>query len=68
MEIISRVDAASEGLTRFYTGKKCRHGHLSERFVSNGVCVACGIKASTAYQKRIITTMREARERLAEVR
>lgn len=68
MEIIRRVEAAKAGLTRFYTGKKCRHGHQSERFVSNGVCVKCGIAASTAYQKRLTTTMREARDRLAEVR
>jgi hypothetical protein len=41
-EIISRDDAASRGLKRYYTGKPCaRRGHLSERFVVNGGCIMC---------------------------
>lgn len=43
MEIISRKEAKSLGLTRYYTGKKCKHGHVSERRTANGVCVDCGI-------------------------
>lgn len=30
-----------KGLSRFYTGRACRSGHFSERYVSNGQCVAC---------------------------
>lgn len=41
MEIISRVDAAKKGLSKFYTGKPCRKGHLSERYTINGVCCEC---------------------------
>lgn len=37
----SRSEAAASGLSRFYTGKPCKAGHLSERFVSNRQCVAC---------------------------
>lgn len=39
MEIITRLDAAKSGLKRYYTGKKCKHGHDSERYVYNGHCV-----------------------------
>lgn len=33
MEIITRIDAAKAGLKRYYTGKQCKHGHDSERYV-----------------------------------
>lgn len=41
MDIISRPQAKQNGLTRFFTGKKCAKGHLSERMTSNGHCVLC---------------------------
>ncbi|OKN43494.1 hypothetical protein AM421_002853 [Klebsiella pneumoniae] len=37
MEIITRVEAAKAGLKRYYTGKQCKHGHDSERWVYNGI-------------------------------
>lgn len=39
--VITRADAKAAGLKRYFTGKPCRHAHLSERLVSNGVCIAC---------------------------
>lgn len=39
-EIISRKDAIARGLKRYFTGKPCKHGHLSERYVP-GDCIAC---------------------------
>lgn len=39
--IITRLDAANSGKTRFYTGLPCKHGHIVERFVSGGACVQC---------------------------
>jgi hypothetical protein len=39
MEIITRVEAAKAGLKRYYTGKQCKHGHDSERWVYNGHCL-----------------------------
>ena len=41
-EIISRADAHAQGLRRFYTGKPCKYGHDSQRFVSTGNCIECG--------------------------
>ena len=41
LPIISRDEAELKGQKRFYTGVRCLRGHDSERFVSNGACVAC---------------------------
>lgn len=38
---ISRCDAISQGLTKYYTGTLCPHGHKGERFVSNYSCCTC---------------------------
>ncbi len=40
-KIISRKGAAELGLKRYYTGKPCLHGHLSERLVDNSTCATC---------------------------
>lgn len=40
MEIISRADAKAQGLTRYFTGKPCKHGHVSERIIA-GQCCEC---------------------------
>jgi len=39
--IIVRKDARALGLTRYYNGKPCPHGHVTERLVSNGTCLKC---------------------------
>ena len=41
MKIISRNAAKTEGLKRYFTGKPCKHGHISDRKVSSHNCVAC---------------------------
>jgi 5-methylcytosine-specific restriction endonuclease McrA len=40
MEIISREDAKLLGRIRYFTGKPCKHGHITERTLSGG-CVEC---------------------------
>ena len=40
-EIISRRAAADSGKTFFFTGKACKHGHVSQRYVTTGACKAC---------------------------
>lgn len=37
----TRAEAIAAGSRTYFTGKACRHGHLSERKVSNRVCLAC---------------------------
>lgn len=39
--LISRDQAHSQGLKRFYTGEPCKRGHVCERFTCNGGCVRC---------------------------
>ena len=41
VSLISREAAIAKGLTRYYTGQKCAHGHLCERIVSTRTCVEC---------------------------
>lgn len=41
---ISRKEAAQCGLSRFYTGRSCRAGHIAERYISNRNCVPCNTK------------------------
>lgn len=41
MELMSRKDAKQAGLKRYYTGRVCPRGHVSERYVSTMGCVAC---------------------------
>ena len=49
--IISRSDAIKQGLKHYYTGKPCKHGHHSNRYVSTGGCVSC----SSIYLKNFIS-------------
>jgi hypothetical protein len=39
--MISRQEALAQGLPRYFNGKPCKHGHVSERFVSNRGCYQC---------------------------
>jgi hypothetical protein len=40
-DIISRSEAKTRGLKRYFTGNPCPHGHTVERLVSNGLCAKC---------------------------
>lgn len=35
-------EAQEKGAARYFTGLKCRKGHISERATSNGGCIECG--------------------------
>lgn len=65
MKIISRTQAAKLGLSRFYTGKVCRNGHISERYTTNGVCCECQAEHSVSQRKRIKNLMAAASMREA---
>lgn len=41
MELVSLKQARDSGLTRYFTGEPCRHGHIDERLTSSRVCVVC---------------------------
>ena len=37
----SRAEAKERGLTRYFTGKPCKRGHVAERTTRNGHCGLC---------------------------
>jgi len=39
--IVTHAEAKAAGLKRYFHGRPCRSGHLSERYTSNQQCVAC---------------------------
>jgi hypothetical protein len=46
MEIIRKDEALSKSLKFYFTGVPCKHGHLSNRYVSNNICVECQSKSN----------------------
>lgn len=40
-KFVTLQEAKERGLNRFFTGRPCEHGHISERLVINGACHAC---------------------------
>lgn len=40
-KIVHRQEAMALGLTRYFTGKPCKRGHVCQRHVSNLRCVVC---------------------------
>lgn len=46
MKITTKKEAIEKGLIYYYTGKPCKHGHLSERMVKGGSCRTCKNLAS----------------------
>jgi len=57
-EHISHARALAEGLPRFFTGRPCKRGHVSERYTKSKTCVVCGNQRSrdwnqaTGYSKQ----------------
>jgi len=41
MQIISREEAKKQGFFRYFNGKPCKKGHISQKYVSNMGCVEC---------------------------
>jgi hypothetical protein len=38
------------GLTRYFTGKECKHGHIAERKTASGQCAECSIALTKRWQ------------------
>lgn len=41
MNVITRKEAISQDLKRYFTGKPCKHGHVAQRWTSSGHCIGC---------------------------
>ena len=52
MTPISRTEAQQQGLTRYFTGKPCARGHISERLTYNWVCAQCNLDHVKARYKK----------------
>lgn len=55
-KIISRKEARSRGLIRYFTGKACKRGHIVERYVSDARCIKCA-------QERVFENVAKWRKR-----
>lgn len=51
MNIISRKEAKKKGLAHYFTGKPCKHGHISKRRVSNSTCFECHLKTNKNWRE-----------------
>jgi len=53
MDIITKQEARERGLTRYFTGQACPHGHVAERRASTSRCVECDRKYDEANPEKI---------------
>jgi 5-methylcytosine-specific restriction endonuclease McrA len=67
MEIILRKDAKKLGLTHYFTGVPCKHGHINIREVKKGRCMSCcKMHAMKDYKKDIEKSREKARKKYHE--
>lgn len=50
LQIISKNEALSLGLKKYFTGRPCRNGHVSERFCNSGRCLDCSVVNQRAWR------------------
>ncbi|EJL80966.1 hypothetical protein [Pantoea sp. GM01] len=68
MKIVTQRHALENGLTRYYTGKKCIHNHDSERYAVSGECVACNnerAKKAAKARSDLLKKSKQARQAAA---
>ena len=58
MELITKAEAKDKGLVRYFTGKPCKYGHISERDI-RGKCLSC---AKLSADKRRVEKNKQAKE------
>lgn len=64
--IMSRAEAKSRGLNKYFTGKPCKHGHVGPRWVKSPNCVTC--KAADNKTERFIENQKQYRSQDANKR
>jgi hypothetical protein len=64
---ITRTEAATLGLNKYYTGIACRNGHVCERYTVNGACVDCNANHSIVQRQRIRRLMSTAKQAQGDV-
>jgi hypothetical protein len=51
MEKITIEEASEQGLKHYFTGKPCKYGHISNRYLSNKECVTCRFNKTQEYKE-----------------
>ncbi len=51
MEIVNLRDAREHGLVRYFTGKPCVRGHISERGTASRCCLQCSLDWEKSWRK-----------------
>lgn len=65
--IISRERAKQLGHKYYFTGKECKHGHLTAKYTATSVCVGCmGIRNKDRYEKSSTVRISKKAERAAQ--
>jgi hypothetical protein len=58
--VISRKEAKSSGLVRYFTGKPCKTGHFSERHTKSASCCECKRLMQSAYRSSLTPDQKAA--------
>jgi hypothetical protein len=61
--IATRDEAKARGLTRYFNGNPCKHGHISERLVSNCRCVDCSNHSSSEWKRTHLSVCSEQKRK-----
>ena len=51
MQIITRKEAKAAGSTKYFTGKPCSYGHVSQRNTASGMCCQCASEQAKAKRR-----------------
>ena len=57
MKLVSRKEAQTQGLPKYFTGLKCRRGHVSERYVAGACCACVSERKKEMYQERRVEVL-----------
>jgi Zn-finger protein len=61
-DIMSRQDAINSGASFYFTGKKCKYGHVSKRNTISGSCEKCRMIRQKESRRRITEIQRYVAE------
>jgi hypothetical protein len=64
--IVTRREALARGLSKYFTGKPCLHGHLSARYSRSGTCITCKYLEINRNQERTKKWMAKSLNRRRE--
>lgn len=65
---MSRNEAKLLGVTQYFTGIKCKNGHLTYRYTSSGACAACIREHNRPVENSIMQVRKKIRDEFAQKR